>query len=86
MILNGLRLRTNVTYFSLSLSLSLLYLPHSKRMHAIAMVEKGTTQENLAFRDGGTVRSHPMLAPMTSTSSITHLIDDDRYVDAGSVQ
>lgn len=51
------------------------------------MVEKGTTvQENLAFSTGGsTVRSHPMLAPMTSTSSLQYLIDDDR-VAAGSAQ
>ena len=52
---------------------------------AIAMVEKGTTQENIAFSAGGTVRSHPMLAPMTSTSSLQNLIDDDR-VAAGSAQ
>ena len=49
------------------------------------MVEKGTTQENTAFSAGGTVRSHPMLAPMTSTSSLQNLIDDDR-VAAGSAQ
>ena len=64
---------------------------HSKRMHAIAMVEKGTTvQENLAAISAlpGTVRSHPSLAPMTSTSSLQNLIDDDRprVAAAGSAQ
>ena len=50
------------------------------------MVEKGTTQENVAFSaPGDTVRSHPMLAPMTSTSSIQYLVDDDRCA-AGSAQ
>ena len=51
----------------------------------IAMVEKGTTQENVALSAGGMVHSHPMLAPMTSTSSLQYLVDDDKRA-AGSAQ
>ena len=57
---------------------------HSKRLHAITMVEKSTVQENLGFRDGGAVQSRAMLAPMTSDSSVRTLTDNDRYA-AGSV-
>lgn len=57
------------------LSLSHMY---SKRKHAIAMVEKGTAQvPEDPYGAGDTVRSHPTLAPMSSTSSMKNLLDDD---------
>ena len=58
-----------MTYFPLSLSLR-------KRKHAIAMVERGTTEEK-AHSAVGQARPHPHLTPMTSTSSLQYLIDDD---------